>query len=416
MTRRLTLAMQSNALDVTFHPISVTAAPLSEEKRIGNVTGAGVLSGSTEQIKHEIRRWGADILNQLAKVTQTDIINNKLYNWGDSVPKYAYFQDNVQKITVTPHTTTIDNGSNVSKDTFLSIVYSSNVLPVRRYDNQDTFRYNNKTYTASRYSQFENRKPLFYKDELSLLIRDDKLYNSINIWNFEMSEYMKSNTIRSTANIFDGVVNSCGNGYVYLPNAIDEGQYGSNKATQDIMYKYTIGQFNTDGIFSLKDVKAIGSAEITDKFAADIQLTSTTPATPLDGNLFRTLLYNLRWECPILVDNQLTAYMIVSDADVNMAEKQEQPEPLSYQEMYMNTLNNSLSYSLDNNIISAFKLYDLSPRIIYNYKADVYGCFMLRRPSIGEDNDRMDNELNTTYKMSRYYMDGEPEVLEPPYD
>ena len=416
VTRRLTLTMQSNALDVTFHPISVTAAPLSEEKRIGNVTGAGVLSGSTEQIKHEIRRWGADILNQLAKVTQTDIINGKLYDWGNSIPKYAYFQDNVQKITVTPHTTTIDNGSNVSKDTFLSIVYSSNVLPVRRYDNQDTFRYNNKTYAAARYSQFENRKPLFYKDELSLLIRDDKLYNSINIWNFEMSEYMKSNTIRSTANIFDGVVNSCGNGYVYLPNAIDEGQYGSNKATQDIMYKYTIGQFNTDGIFSLKDVKAIGNAEIIDKFAEDIQLTSTTPATPLDRNLFRTLLYNLRWECPILVDNQLTAYMIVSDADVNMAEQPEQPDPLSYQEMYMHTLNNSLSYSLDNNIISAFKLYELSPRIIYNYKADVYGCFMLRRPSIGEDNDRMDNELNTTYKMSRYYMDGEPEVLEPPYD
>jgi len=69
-----------------------------------------------------------------------------------------------------------------------------------------------------------------------------------------------------------------------------------------------------------------------------------------------------------------------------------------YQKALQKSYNNMIPYNL---------LFDITPRIAYNFENNGINVLMLRRPSVGIDTDIIDNEeeFNQKYKFSHQLFD-----------
>lgn len=69
-----------------------------------------------------------------------------------------------------------------------------------------------------------------------------------------------------------------------------------------------------------------------------------------------------------------------------------------YQRALLKSYNNMVPYNL---------LFDITPRIAYNFENNGINVLMLRRPSVGVDTDIIDNieEFNQKYKFSHQLFD-----------
>jgi len=67
----------------------------------------------------------------------------------------------------------------------MGIVYNGGIMNPRQRDGIYNFYYNGTSYELSRYSQYGNAKPAFLNDAIKMDLRDDDLFNAIQIWNKE---------------------------------------------------------------------------------------------------------------------------------------------------------------------------------------------------------------------------------------
>lgn len=409
----------SEPLDVYFNPLSYICCADEDEKSIGNISLATIKKrGSLKQLTSRLQFYASNLYKNSALMNEKaeDAITDYVKGWGDSKLKIEQFQDNVSAISVYP----IDpkdivdalpesykqyQGSVFEHDTideygdtpYLSVVYNSSILTPRSYNGIQSFIYNEQTYRADKYGQFQRQCPIFSKQASSIQIRDSKLMESLNTWNFEYTTYISANGMAVKSNVFGGVMNEYGNGYAYLSDVRDRGQFGYSQETM----KYSnakIGQFSAYDIYSLKDLKYLSAQTIYDlNEVKDIDNDGSGALSPDGGAYFRTLLYDLKWEYPDRSDkSQIMPYRILSSFDDFVLKSNSTNSYITKCKTYLDGLSKSMPYSI---------LYNVAPRIACNFSNQTINCLMLRCPSIQFDNDFLNNSTDRNYKLNkRYYV------------
>lgn len=283
--------------------------------------------------------------------------DNPLVNWDALKFKLRYLQDNVKSINVTPININhikdllpdrlyineyLAKDNDDIFDTYLELIYNSEYLNPELLEDTEVFLYNNKTYYASEYGQFNNNTAVHVKQKIEHMLRSDNLLLSMQTWNklYETNKY-------DSDNAYQGHLETYGNGYQYLPNSIDTGQYLS------------------DGLMLLKDIKTVNNSnffdltnnsEITANICKSKYYDDYTPY-----KLFRTLLYNMKWVYP---------YYQTDEYNINTIKQL----PLSKCVINENMFTfDSMPYNL---------AYSLYPRIMFNDEEQVNIVLMLRLPSV----------------------------------
>lgn len=178
--------------------------------------------------------------------------------------------------------------------------------------------------------------------------------SSIKVWNDEYTASKESNE-----NTFRGLLSSTGNGYNYLNDSADFGQYDSKQEAWSLLDTRLYNeQFVFDGAYE----------------SVAPQNMKSSISYPNKNYWFRTLLYNIKWQYPKYYNDdsdqtyKIKAFDIVSGGSyfygvVNRQSGSEMPLMIPYNIMY-----------------------SLYPRCAYNDEDDVAIVFMLRCPSVVKEN------------------------------
>lgn len=284
--------------------------------------------------------------------------------WNAIKFKLRYLQDNIQNLEIFTQNInnlkdiipdSIYNSSILAKDNddisynYLQLVYDSNLLNIRQIDDQYQFTFNGDNYLASQYGQLKNQTALFFKEELTYSLRNDLLISSLKVWN---DEY-KNNYYKDSDNPYTGHNSTYGNGYQYLSNSADTGQY------------------NADSIYSLSDILSIGNnyffdtdnkTEYEQSLNHDYEVNTYTPS-----NLFRSLLYQLKWSYPKYETSNTNMKKIIS-YDISIGTTYKSTPTFNEYEMPYNLC------------------YNIKPRIMYNDEYQFNVILMLRRPCVTKEN------------------------------
>lgn len=284
-------------------------------------------------------------------------------NWDALKFKLRYLQDNVKSIIINPlninyikdiipHRLYIDEylaqDPDDIYDSYLQLIYNSELLNTELVEDSEVFTFNNKYLYASEYGQFANNTALFIRQNIEQQLRTDSLLNSMQIWN----ELYKSYKYDSD-NPFEGHLQTYGNGYQYLENIVDTGQYLS------------------DGYMLLKDVKTVNNGNFFD-LTNNMYIENTICKAKFYDNytpykLYRVLLYNMKWVYPYYTtENNIN---IIKQILIDKCILNENEFNLDY-----------MPYNLT---------YSLYPRIMFNDEEQVNIILMLRCPTI--INDEPDN-------------------------
>ena len=392
----------SEKFDMMIHPISMIACPQEIDEELPYMSGAVKKIGSEDEIKLSMKFYGdglykSDILN-INKATQR---TNMLYSWDGMLLKKKHLQDNTKYISVNTMTLSdtinkfsknyIFKNSNyenilsqskayepINNMNYLAVTYHSNILNPKLRDDERSFIYNEKAYLESKYDQFNKKCPVFIQEEHNWELRSDDLMDAIDTWNFE---YQSQDSLSTADKVFSGVINTYGNGYNYLPDAIDTGLYDRN------------------GILSLYETKEQNNETIYDKIEY-FNIGTPTPIsinTPSSKKFFRTPLYHLSWEYQVYNGSNIIPFPIISLFDFVAIHKyannkiDEYWEELGARNLQQYDILRSMPYNL---------VYKISPRIAYNDDTNTLNCFMLRRPAIGDDNDIKETCVQNCYKLN----------------
>lgn len=290
--------------------------------------------------------------------------NSTAVCWNAIKFKLRYLQDNIQNLEI--FTQNINNLKDIIPDSiydssilandnddisynYLQLVYDSNLLNIRQIDDQYQFSFNGDNYLASQYGQLKNQTALFFKEEMTYPLRNDLLISSLKVWN---DEY-KNNYYKDSDNPYIGHNSTYGNGYQYLSNNADTGQY------------------NADSIYSLSDILSIGNnyffdtdnkAEYEQSLNHDYEVNTYTPS-----NLFRSLLYQLKWSYPKYETSDTNMKKIIS-YDISVGTTYSLTPTFNEYEMPYNLC------------------YNMKPRIMYNDEYQFNVILMLRRPCVTKEN------------------------------
>lgn len=361
-------------------PISLTACQYDET--IEKIKDKSRLSGSDKQLNLKVNTYVPDV-NMVPKeghisdgqMTRYDemsddkkisyIINNQSIPWFEFSLKKRYFQDNVKNLTIQPiHYANIkdkicDNfidelvskypdwfSSTSNKDTYLSVLYNANMYNQNRQMRNDiyTFFYNGEELESERYSQYANNAPVFLREDITHNIRSDEIISSMYDWNFEYELYGNK-----TDSVFNGHLSTYGNGYNYLSEESDMGQYS----------------------LSLENLKSYNENTIEFPYERNISVPAdSSKFTPKLGYWFRTLLYQIKWQYPRYY------------TDENQKEKVDALDIVSngaFRAMNRNYVEKR--YEVPHNVT-----YSIYPRCAYDDEHDTAIIFMLRCPSIVNEN------------------------------
>ena len=259
-----------------------------------------------------------------------------------------------------------------------------------------------QVYLRSKYNQKINNLPVFAYDNQSIELRDDLLINSMDKWNDWYAEkYQKNN------NTYTGVLSLYGNGYTQILE--------SNTKDVEINNKF----------LSINEVKSLNN-EYINMYSGinEVNITPMKQDEPNNGEYFRGFLYDINWEFPYYDRQNIIPYRIVSAFDNflnnNTSTNGELTDDTSMYKDYYNALTDLTDSSYGTNMIPYTLLYDIEPRIAYNYETKGINAFMLRRPSIGTDTDHINNltEFKEKYEFNRrlFNLSSNPEKLKSPYN
>ena len=308
---------------------------------------------------------------------------------------------------------------------YLSMAYHSVIMQPKIRNNQYTFFYNDKEYPRIKYDQKLNNLPVFAYDEQSIELRDDKLINSMDKWNDWYVENYQTND-----KTYQGVLSLYGNGYTQIQesdveniifttnktNTITIESSGSNKKVT--INKETSGEYNAviskttqakdDSILSIDKVKSLNDEYInTYSETNEINVNPMKQDQPNKGEYFRGFLYDINWEFPYYDNHNIIPYRIVTPFDNllnNIAVNGEiQGDASIYQSYYDELIEKNKSEKLyGTRMIPYTLLYNIYPRVAYNYDNNKINVFMLRRPSVGVDTDIIDGStFNEKYEFNR---------------
>ncbi len=412
--KRLNYRFISDPIDVTFNPLSYIVCPNDVESSYTNIYSDGVYKyGISNQIQKELKFFNASIYeNNPYNYTSSQIREQSLYPFTNLYIKKSYIQDNIKQINVKPislydsiYKANIDNIDTSIDDTllthnvldfiegnkYLSIIYHSLLMQPKIRNDVYNFYYNDDLYLRSKYNQKLNNMPIFAYDTQSIELRDDTLINSMDKWNDYYAESIKYDI----ANTYQGVLSLYGNGYTQILE--------SDIKDVSFLEKDDVSK---DQILSLNDVKKLNDVSI--NLYAGVNEVDIEPMKidqPNNGEYFRGFLYDINWEFPYYNNANIIPYRIVSPFD-NFLNNTSTNIPEIYQDYY-NALIDIADASYDTNMVPYNLLFDLKPRIAYNYETDGINVLMLRRPSIGTDTDNISNskEFKGKYEFSHHLFD-----------
>lgn len=350
-------------------PISMTAIP--EDKYLTEVSGNVSLTGSDKQIELKMDKYTGFVDYSL---TEDELLKKYLEEqsipWEQFKLKKRYMQDNITQMMISPvHINDFhdlisnyelfgastkynysynDIRTEISNSNYMSVVYHAGLYNSIMRNDEYTFIYNGNVLESERYNQFINESPVYAPAYMNYEIRDDRALKSMKNWNHE---FIVSDL--SAENLYSGNISGIGNGYNYLDESYDTGQYGKS-----MMSLIETVNYNDEELF--KEAYSLEAPELNDD----------SKKHPETGYWYRSLLYNLKWQYPqYIVDSEtqeqkINAYDIVTGGEY-------------LQGILKNTYHNKLPYNL---------MYSIYPRCAYNDEDDVSIVFMLRCPSVVREN------------------------------
>ena len=465
----------SDKLDVMINPLSYTVCPSDTETSYSAMSGNIEKYGMPIEILKSLRFYNSDIYeySNLMNVTSKQAREQYKFNWSSILLKKRYLQDNIKNIIAQPISLSdilgddfkvphidpynafiYDNDlyndatsgyylDSLAGDKYLAVIYNGALMNPKYRDDNYSFIYNGETLELDRYSQLANNYPAWVSDECSIEMRSDTLINSMDVWN---DEYNFVSTSMSDTNIlFKGILSLYGNGYNYLPNSYDDGQYtdageytaeqlelnsinkqlniinNANTTSETLnslkeslelraqILENTISQqiANNENqisdskykdVLSLSDTKAENDVYIYNAVNYDrIYGSATTKYEPEVYKYFRSFLYDINWIYPKYTnDSKVTPYRLVSGFDYLMKISEqlqsEYPDKWSKLNGSVDEITNMIPYNL---------LYTVYPRVAYNDEKDTLNCLMLRRPTIWSDSDI--NSFDKCYILNNRY-------------
>lgn len=272
--------VKSNILNIAINPVEFIAGRNNTEMNY---------------ITHKhVKFYGSDAQVQLyAGFVQPDYEFTQYVDLDNYVLYKKYFQDNVKAIT-------ISSTGNVK----LRLQYNGKIFNGGNIFNT-VFYYNDEELELTRYNK---DKPIYINNiNHDLIIRDDKLLDSMKAWN---EYYEKNSKFKSLA--FVGNLSKYSNGYMllqieqttvrertyYYYNQI--GQY-KNEYFNKLVYNINDHQFDDKGLYTLTDTQLLNNViidneEVYESAYKDVeQPMIPTMYQPLRNHYFRTLLFDLDW-------------------------------------------------------------------------------------------------------------------------
>ena len=293
---------------------------------------------------------------------------NQDMDWFDFMTLNRFFQDNVSSFSVSPISLETMSGVVSSKSPFV-IKSGRNSL----YSEKDLLGYLALWYNTSgmtsmsrdmevlewpvasgnelnalRYSQYTNNAPIFTKQQLVSQVRDVRHENSVNFWN---SVYQ--DTDETADGLFGGVLSTYGNGYMFLSS------------------EYADTDTGTRDIYSLGDTMSLGDADVLAKYS-DYDTTSFNEpdeyraAQPQDGKWYQSLLWIAAWQWPKYYTDSSSHTPLIDAYDI---------VPSGW---YLNNSSMRVPYDMT---------YSIYPRCAYDYERNNVVVFMLRCPSVLDENN-----------------------------
>lgn len=390
----------SNPIDIVFNPLSYIICPKDVESSYTNIYSSDVYKyGINEQIQKKL-----EFFNQKSYVvedyTYEKIRKDYLYPYKLYINK-SYVQDNIKAINVYP-VSLYDSIKNIKTDDeslstyidsslyehnilnyiegnkYLGIVYHSAIMQPKIRNGVYSFYYNDTECLKSKYDQKNNNLPVFAYDEESIILRDDDLINSMDKWNDYYAQY-----VDSSLKIYSGVLSLYGNGYMrFDSDDIKDVSIENCMSLEDVINS------NKDEIISLNNI-------------SEVNIKPANNSQPNNEEYFRGFLYDINWEFPYYHHSQyITPYRVVSGFD-NYLKNNHLNVSLTEYSNYYNALTESKLYK--HNMIPYTLLFNINPRIAYNYNDNITHVLMLRRPSIGVDTDIINNsqEFKEKYEFNR---------------
>ena len=359
----------TESLNAFICPVSLTAAPVLTDSYSDYVdVNRSLMIGSSEQIDIELSPYIPDKFVNMYKDKKSedeiirDMIAYQEIPWYEFNLKLRHLQDNVSNMSVKPVNIKsfvenvasmpyldelifdLDDAHQHSTD-YLSIVYNSNAFSQRSVNDVRVFNYNNEDLEISRYSQYLKNTPIFLEQSVSYVFRDSDLINAMNVWNYE---YKLSG--RTDSGVFRGHLNTYGNGYNYINESADLGQFGEK------VYSLQMTRDMNERMFFYKGDVVRGS----------ILESDSDGNAPALGKWYRTLLYQAKWQYPKYYMNERQEEKIAPYDIVDVGK------------FIRHKSKNIIPYNLT---------YSLYPRCAYIDERDVAVVFMLRCPSIVKENN-----------------------------
>ena len=347
-------------------PVSLTAVPADSRAESYYAEGQ-------KQIQTSLSKYVPVITPPRGNEERNHMIIGQRVDWFDFSLIKKFFQDNVKTISVDPaDALSLDGvidpdfmfsdfgkiGTTRNNRNYMSVVYSSRAeetMEPKDVNDIRVFTYplapeNEKsTLACFRYSQLENRAPIYTRQNYAYEVRTPELSNSVAAWNKEFQKYGAYN-----AGLFSGHVSSFGNGYMFLDADSDEGQY-------DSFGVYSLADtvsMNGDAVLDKKDVR--------DFVTPDVFRTSQ----PQDGKWYDSPLIQVKWQYPKYYQDSTTHNEYIDAYDLIPCGEYKYGDAGTF----------TLPYSLT---------YGIYPRCAYDYEKDDLIIFMLRCPSVLEENKRM---------------------------
>ena len=383
----------SKPIDITFNPLSYTVCPNDAETTYTNIYGSLNKYGIKDQIKKELKFFNSSVYEKNPyNYTGKQIREHNYYPFNNLYIKKSYIQDNVKAINVKPislwdvikntNLTTLSSNINeelkqhnvldfIEGNKYLSIVYNSVIMSPRIRNDKYCFYYNDNLYSRTKYDQKVNNMPVFAYDTQSIELRNDILINSMDKWN----DYYAEHKTFDSEKTYHGILSLYGNGYTQIVDDVNT----------DIFNEY---------VMDLEEVKNQNGVSINLYSGInEVDINPMKQDQPNNKEYFRGFLYDINWEFPYYDNkNEIIPYRIVSSFD-NFLNNISTNIPEVYQDYY-DALIDITDASYGTNMVPSNLLFDINPRIAYNYENNGVNVLMLRRPSIGTDTDNISTSMD----------------------
>ena len=402
----------SKPIDITFNPLSYIVCPNDAETTYTNIYGGLDKYGIKDQIKKELKFFNSSVYeNNPYNYTGKQIKEYGYYPFNNLYIKKSYIQDNIKAINVKPvslwdviqntNITTLSSSINeelkqhnvldfIEGNKYLSIVYNSGIMSPRIRNDKYCFYYNDNLYPRTKYDQKVNNMPVFAYDTQSIELRDDILINSMDKWN----DYYAEHKIFNSDKTYYGVLSLYGNGYTQIADSVNT----------DIFNEYIM---DLDEVKNQNDVSINLYSGIN-----EVDINPMKQDQPNNKEYFRGFLYDINWEFPYYDNkNEIIPYRIVSPFDNflknNVSTNGTLMNDTSIYKDYYNALIDITDASYGTNMVPSNLLFDINPRIAYNYENNGINVLMLRRPSIGTDTDNINTsaDFKEKYEFSNHLFD-----------